>query len=80
MNDMPSICMLLTFAPNSTKGLRYIPVFVAGTSYAKLHTMPADVSVEPFKAFPKEFHISRITHMAFIACGISEIFCILAIS
>ena len=53
-------------------GLRYIPVFVAGTSYARFHTMPADISIEPFKAFPKEFHVSRITHMAFIACGIGH--------
>ena len=53
-------------------GVRYIPVFVAVTSYAKLHTMPADISVEPFKAFLKEFHVSRITHMAFIACGIGH--------
>ena len=34
--------------------------------------MPADISIEPFKAFPKEFHVSRITHMAFIACGIGH--------
>ena len=29
-------------------GGRYIPVFVAGMSYAKLHTMPADISVEGY--------------------------------
>ena len=30
-------------------GLRYIPIFVAGTSYAKLPTMSVDISIEPFK-------------------------------
>ena len=52
--------------------LRYIPVFVTGTSYAKLHTMPADISVKPFQALPEEFHIRRKTHMALIACGIGH--------
>jgi hypothetical protein len=26
--------------------------------------------VEPFEAFPKEFHVRRKTHVAFIACGL----------
>ncbi len=28
--------------------------------------------VEPFEAFPKEFHVRRKTHVAFIACGIGH--------
>ena len=34
--------------------------------------MPAYMAVEPFDAFPKEFHVRRKTHVAFIACGIGH--------
>jgi len=34
--------------------------------------MPADISVEPFETFPEEFHVSRKTHVALIACGIGH--------
>ena len=34
--------------------------------------MHADMSVEPFDAFPKELHVRRETHMTFIACGIGH--------
>ena len=52
--------------------ISHIPVFVAGTPYAKFPAMPADMPVEPFEAFPEEFHICRKTHVTFIACGISH--------
>ncbi|WP_420324200.1 hypothetical protein, partial [Mediterraneibacter gnavus] len=51
---------------------RHIPVFVARTPYAQLPAMPAYMPVEPFEAFPKEFHVRRKTHVAFIACGIGH--------
>ena len=34
--------------------------------------MYADMPVEPFEAFPKEFHVRRETHMIFITCGIGH--------
>jgi len=34
--------------------------------------MPAYMPVEPFDAFPKEFHVRRKTHVALIACGIGH--------
>ncbi|MGJ0892292.1 hypothetical protein ACR76B_24405, partial [Phocaeicola vulgatus] len=40
-------------------GFRHIPVFVARTPYAQLPAMPAYMPVEPFEAFPKEFHVRR---------------------
>ena len=48
------------------------PVFVARTPYAQLPAMPAYMPVEPFEAFPKEFHVRRKTHVAYIACGIGH--------
>ena len=44
-------------------GLRYIPVFVAGTSYARFHTMPADISIEPFKAFNEGIRLKDCIRM-----------------
>ena len=32
--------------------------------------MLTDMPVEPFEAFPEEFHICRETHMALVACGV----------
>ena len=40
--------------------------------YAKLPAMLADMPVEPFEAFPEEFHVCGETHVAFVACGISH--------
>ena len=44
--------------------------FVARASYAKLLAMPAYMSVKPFEAFPKELHVCRKTHVAFITRSI----------
>ena len=55
MNDMPSIYMLLAFAPNSTD----------------LASLPLTMGrIKLFNAFPKELHICKETHMALIAGGI----------
>ena len=50
----------------------HIRIFVARTPYAKLPAMLTDMSVKPFNAFPKKFHVRRKTHMALIACGIAH--------
>ena len=34
--------------------------------------MLADMPIEPFDPFPKELHVRRKTHMAFIACGVGH--------
>jgi len=62
----------LSFLAVGQIGFRHIPVFVARTPYAQLPAMPAYMPVEPFEAFPKEFHVRRKTHVAFIACGIGH--------
>ena len=46
-------------------GCRNIRIFVTGTSYVGLPTMHADMPVESFDAFPKEFHVRR-RYMTFI--------------
>ena len=61
----------LSFLAVGQIGFRHIPVFVARTPYAQLPAMPAYMPVEPFEAFPKEFHVRRKTHVA-LACGIGH--------
>ena len=41
-------------------GLRHIRILVARTPYTQIPAMKADMPIEPFQAFPKEFHVSRI--------------------
>lgn len=42
------------------------------TAYSDFSTIKADMPVEPFLAFPEEFHIRRKTYMALIAYGIGH--------
>ncbi len=48
-----------------------ITIFITWTSYTKLPTMLADISVEPFEAFLIVSYLFE-AHMALIACGIGH--------
>ena len=71
--EHPCPCSLpLSFLAVGQIGLRHIRILVARTPYIQIPAMKADMPVEPFQAFSKEFHIRRKTHMALIACGIGH--------
>ena len=53
-------------------GLWHIRIFVARTPYTEFPAMAADMSVEPFDTFPKQFHVRWKTQVALIACGIGH--------
>ena len=63
-------CLSFPFLTVGQIDICNISIFVAWASYAKLLAMPADVSVKPFKTFPKELHVCRETHMTLITSGI----------
>ena len=65
-------CLPFPFLAVGQVGCCNIRVFVARTPYAQIPAMPADMPVKPFEAFPEELHVSRETHVAFIACGIGH--------
>ena len=50
----------------------HVTPFVPRTADAKYPTILAEMTVKPFHTFPKQFQVSGMTHVAFIAGGIGH--------